>query len=268
MSRRERGPRKPHRARFRFYAELNDFLPADRRGVMFEHPFRGHPAVKDTIEALGVPHTEVDLILVDGTSVGFDHQLRDGNRVSVFPVFESIDISPLMRVRPEPLRQVRFVLDTHLGKLAGYLRMLGFDAQYQNDFQDEELAHISAEHGRILLTRDRGLLKRNRVTHGYCVRSTRPRQQLLEVLRRFDLFRAVQPFRRCIRCNGLLEEVAKAEIREKLPPMARAHYERFRRCARCGQIYWRGSHFERMERFLEGVLREGRDRSGRGALHR
>jgi len=142
-------------ANFRFYAELNDFLPTDRKAGSFDHTFNGQPAVKDTIEALGVPHTEVDLIIANGVSVDFSYLLQDGDRVSVYPVFESIDIAPVLRVRPQPLRETRFVLDIHLGRLAGYLRMLGLDALYRNDYRDEELANLSSQDARILLTRDR-----------------------------------------------------------------------------------------------------------------
>jgi hypothetical protein len=260
-------PEKKHspqkQACFRFYAELNDFLLPARKQVAFPHSFQGNPSIKDTIEALGVPHTEVELILVNGVSVDFGYQLQHGDQVSVYPVFESIDITPKVRLRPEPLRVVRFVLDTHLGKLTSYLRMLGFDSRYRNDYKDETLAQLSSEENRILLTRDRGLLKRSAVTHGYCVRSTRPREQLIEVLRRFDLFNMAQPFQRCIRCNALLKDVTKAQIADRLPAMTRQTYDQFRQCRGCNQVYWKGSHFERMERFLAGVFREGaEDRRG------
>ncbi len=243
-------------ALFRFYAELNDFLPTPQRQTPFRHAFEGRVSIKDMIESLGVPHTEVDVILVGGQSVDFDYLVRDGDRVSVYPVFESLDVSSLTRLRPEPLRQPRFVLDTHLGKLAHYLRLLGFDSLYDNGYQDDELARISSQEKRILLTRDRGLLKRSVVTHGYCVRGTNPRRQLSEVLRRFDLFDAVQPFRRCIRCNGLLEPVSKKAILDRLPPKTREYYDEFRLCQSCDQIYWKGSHFQRMQQFVQQVLKQ------------
>ncbi len=243
-------------ANFRFYAELNDFLPTDRKAGSFDHTFNGQPAVKDTIEALGVPHTEVDLIIVNGVSEDFSYLLQDGDRVSVYPVFESIDIAPVLRVRPQPLRETRFVLDIHLGRLAGYLRMLGLDALYRNDYRDEELAHLSSQDARILLTRDRGLLKRGEVTHGYCVRETNPRKQLVEVIKRFDLVRSIKPFRLCLRCNGTLGSVRKEDIIDSLPLETRKFYDEFRRCLACGQIYWRGSHYQRMSRFIVQILDE------------
>jgi uncharacterized protein len=239
---------------FRFYAELNDFLPPARRGGTFVHTFEESASINDRIEAQGVPHTEVDLILVNGESVDFSYLVRDGDRISVYPVFESIDITPLVRVRPHPLRETRFVLDTHLGRLAAYLRMAGFDALYRNDYRDEELARISSSEGRILLTRDRGLLKRSAVTHGCCLRATDPRRQLTEVLRRFDLFGAVAPLQRCLRCNGVLEPVRKEAILERLEPRTREYYEEFHVCPACDRIYWKGSHHERMRGFIERVL--------------
>lgn len=241
-------------AHFRFYAELNDFLPPERQQVPFTHSFTGRVSIKDMIEALGAPHTEVDLILVNGESVDFSYLVQDGDRVSVYPVFESFDITPLVRLRPKPLREPKFVLDTHLGTLARYLRMMGFDTLYRNDYDDAELARISSSEARALLTRDRGLLKRSTVTRGYWVRSTNPRQQVLEILRRFDLFGAVAPFRRCIRCNGLLEPVSKEAILDRLPPQTRQYYDEFHRCRSCGQVYWPGSHYARMQTFIEHVL--------------
>jgi hypothetical protein len=210
--------------------------------------------VKDLIEAIGVPHTEVDLILANGQSVGFDYAVRDGDRISVYPVFESLDITPILRVRPEPLRRTRFVLDTHLGRLAAYLRLVGFDALYRNDFSDEELADISRDERRILLTRDRGLLKRSRVTHGYCVRATDPRQQLGEICRRFDLHGAARPFTRCLRCNGLLHAVPKADVEYLLPPGTAERYEEYAQCESCGQVYWPGSHHRRMRHLVDDTL--------------
>lgn len=238
----------------RFYAELNDFLPSNQRQKILTYSFELSASVKDVIEALGIPHPEVDLILANGVSVDFAYLVRDGDRISVYPVFEAIDISPLVRLRPQPLRETRFVLDVHLGRLAIYLRMLGFDALYRNDYADETLAHLSSSQGRILLTRDRGLLKRSIVTHGYCLRSTRPQQQLIEVLRRFDLFAALTPFSRCLHCNGLLQAVDKSAILDRLPPKTQQYYDEFCRCQGCERIYWRGSHFKRMQQFIESVL--------------
>lgn len=238
---------------FRYYAELNDFLPTARRFVPFVHGFELPAAVKDMIESMGVPHTEVDLILLNGTPVDFCHPVQDGDRISVYPTFQSLDARPLLQLRP-PLQDRRFVLDTHLGRLARYLRMLGFDADYENDRDDKKLAQISCKQERILLTRDCGVLKRGEVVHGYFVRATEPRQQLVEVLRRFDLFSDVHSFRRCIRCNTLLTSAAKETILKELQSDTRLYYDEFRICPACRRVYWAGSHYQRMQRFIQQVL--------------
>jgi len=242
---------------FRFYAELNDFLPPARRGVAFPVPSETPAAVKDLIEAAGVPHTEVDLILANGQSVGFDYRIQNGDRISVYPVFETLDITPILRVRPEPLRRTRFVLDAHLGRLAAYLRLMGFDALYRNNYTDEELAEISHVQRRILLTRDRVLLKRSAVTRGYCLRTTAPRQQLLEVFRRFDLYGAARPFTRCLRCNGPLRAVPKEDVGHLIPPGTAERYKEYAQCEACGQVYWPGSHHRRMRGLVDDVLGTG-----------
>lgn len=243
-----------HTAVFRFYQELNDFLPKHRKKKAFFFEFSGEPSIKDSIESLGVPHTEVDLILVGSESVPFSYQLKDGDRVSVYPVFESFDISGTSCLRPFPLREPRFVLDVHLGKLARFLRMLGFDALYRNDYDDPEIAEMSADEGRIVLTRDRGLLKRKIITRGYCVRSPYPKEQVAEVLKRFQLRGMVSLFHRCITCNSAIFPVEKAEVCEKLPLRTRKYYDCFYRCAGCGKIYWQGSHFIKMRDFIENLL--------------
>ncbi len=241
----------------RFYAELNDFLSPTQRGKTFLHRIEGRVSIKDMIESLGVPHTEIDLILVHGVSVDFSYTVRPGDRISVYPVFEALDISPVLRLRPRPLRQSRFVLDVHLGKLARYLRLMGFDSLYRNDFSDDELAALSCRESRILLTRDRGLLKRNVVTHGYCVRDTRPQKQLLEILHRFDLFNSIRPFERCLQCNGRLEAIDKKSIQHRLGPTTRQHFTEFRTCAICHRIYWPGSHHQRMQEFIHALVEGG-----------
>jgi uncharacterized protein with PIN domain len=241
-------------ASFRFHAELNDFLPSWRVNTRFSVNLDGHPAVKDTIEALGIPHTEVDGILANHTSVDFTYQIRDGDSIQVYPAGRVPEAKDLVHLQPSQPRVPRFVLDTHLGKLAAYIRMLGFDAWYQNDYSDRDLAEISQTEGRYLLTRDRGLLKRSSVRHGYCLRSTIPREQIVEVLRRFNLFEVIRPFQRCMHCNGMLESVSKEEILERLEPDTKKYYQEFFRCTRCEQIYWKGSHYQRMKKFIERIL--------------
>ncbi len=241
-------------ATFRFYEELNDFLPNARRKIAFSCDCAENATVKQAVEALGVPHTEVEVILVDGESVDFTHRIREGARISVYPVFEVLDVRPILRLRPEPLRETRFIADAHLGRLAGYLRMLGFDTLYAEAQPDRELVRVSVDAGRILLTRDRELLMHAALTHGVYVRGDRPREQLRYVVGRLDLRGSSRPFTRCMICNGILRSIEQTEARDRVPPrVARAH-EDFRRCRSCDRVYWRGSHHQRMNKLVEWVL--------------
>lgn len=241
-------------ARFRFYEELNDFLPPAQRKVEFGHDFARRTSIKDMIESFGVPHTEIEIILVNGYSVDFSYIVNNGDRVSVYPMFESFDISPLLRLRPAPLRDPRFVIDTNLGRLARHLRLLGFDCLYENDFSDAKVAFISQKDQRIVLTRDRRLLQRKIIDRGYFVRTTDPKEQVREVIERMDLYELAKPFSRCTRCNGLLEKVPKSAVEHLLQPKTRRYYHRFRQCPQCGQIYWQGSHADRARKMVQRFL--------------
>jgi uncharacterized protein with PIN domain len=210
------------------------------------------------IEALGVPHTEVELILVNGESVDFNRQIEDGDRVAVYPRFEAVDVTPLLRVREQPLREPRFVADAHLGGLAHMLRMLGFDTLYDNRFHDAAIVAIAEHDGRIVLTRDRELLKRRAVMHGCYVHALKSEAQLREIVERLDLARGARPFTLCLHCNAPLRAVDKASVLDRLPPKVREHYERFSTCDGCGRVYWEGSHWRNMRRVLDGVLPEER----------
>jgi uncharacterized protein with PIN domain len=241
----------------RFYQELNDFLPPEKRKVPFEVEAADDSTAKSVIEDLGVPHTEVDLILANGTSVDFSYRPADGDSLSVYPVFESLDISEVTRLRPEPLRILRFVCDVHLGKLSSFLRLLGFDTAYGNAFDDEQLLAISRAEGRILFTRDRGLLKRRELTHGYCVRSTKPREQLAEVVSRFSLHGRVKPFSRCIACNTPLRRIGKNAAMGRIPALVSELYDDYAECPSCLRVFWRGTHWERMKKLADEVLGGG-----------
>jgi uncharacterized protein with PIN domain/sulfur carrier protein ThiS len=238
---------------FRFYASLNDFLPPQWQQSPCCRRLKERGSVKDAIEALGVPHPEVAVILANGQPVDFSYLVGDGDRISVYPAFASLDVSSLSSLRL-PLAEVRFIIDIHLGKLATYLRLLGFDTLYRNDWGDEELAQISSREDRLLLTRDRGLLKRSIVIYGYCVRQDRAEAQLPEVLGRFDLWRRIRPFQRCLRCNGLVEPVAKAAIEPRLLPKTHRYYEEFHICRSCDRLYWQGSHYQRLQALVASLL--------------
>jgi uncharacterized protein with PIN domain len=241
-------------ATFRFYEELNDFLAPSRRGRAFDSPCARAASAKHMIEALGVPHTEVELVLVNGESVGFGHILREGDRVAVYPKFESIDIGPLLRVREPPLPSMRFVADAHLGGLARFLRMAGFDTLYDNNFDDGAIEQIAAHEGRVVLTRDRELLKRRGITHGCYVRALKPAEQLREIVERLDLAESVAPFTLCLHCNAPLRSIDKAQIIDQLPQSVRALQHEFSTCDVCHRIFWKGSHWKRMCEVLDQSL--------------
>jgi uncharacterized protein with PIN domain len=241
-------------AELRFYEELNDFLAVERRKTSFAVEIDRARSVKDAIESVGVPHTEIDLILVDGKSVDFTHLLRGGERVAVYPMFEALDIAPVVRLRPLPLRDPRFVVDVNLGKLARHLRMAGFDTLWANSWDDDEIARIAALQKRTILTRDKGLLRRRDVDRGYFVRATQSEAQLAEAIRALQLEGLLAPFTRCRECNAPLEDVAKEAVLDRIPEKVRGFYERFKRCPGCDRVYWEGTHFARMKEMLKKTV--------------
>ncbi|WP_067888321.1 Mut7-C RNAse domain-containing protein [Nocardia vaccinii] len=237
----------------RVYAELNDFVPSAARYAAQSRPIRPHQTVKDIVEAAGIPHTEIDLMLVNGESVDFGHHPRPGDRLSAYPVFETLDIGQLTRVRPRPLRDPRFIVDVNLGGLARLMRLMGLDARCRWDADDTALAEAASAEHRILLTRDHGLLKRRNVTHGVLVHSDRPFEQIVEVIRRLDLADHLTPFSRCLRCGGVVADVAKQDIIDNLEPLTRNYYDTFRQCQECGRIYWEGSHQQRLNDLITEI---------------
>ncbi|MFC3457541.1 Mut7-C RNAse domain-containing protein [Massilia haematophila] len=244
-------------ASFRFYEQLNDFLPRARRGREFATPCARAATVKHMIEALGVPHTEVELVLVNGESSGFDRLLAEGDRVAVYPKCETADIAPPLRVRARPLvespARPRFVADAHLGGLARLLRMAGFDTLYDNRYHDDEIVAIALDEDRVVLTRDRELLKRRTLTHGCYLHALKPAQQFQELFDRLDLAASARPFTICLHCNLPLRSVAKADVLDRLPPSVRELHDEFNTCDCCGRVFWRGSHHKRMTELLAGV---------------
>ena len=240
------------RIELRAYAELVDLVAASELEVPFGQP----RSVKDLVESVGIPHPEIGLLLVDGVAVDFDHRLTGGERVAVYPPF--CELVPdadadLWHAPPEPCR---FVLDVHLGTLARRLRLLGFDSWYRTDADDAELARVAVDEQRILLTRDRELLMRRVIQHGYCPRSDDPEEQAIEVVRRYGLAERRAPLTRCVRCNGELTPVDKADVLNELPPRTRRAFDTFARCPRCEQLYWPGSHVDALTTFLARVADE------------
>lgn len=246
----------------RFYEELHDFLPAAQRQNLIALELKQTSTVKDVIESMGIPHTEVDLILINGESAEFERILKDNDHVSVFPMFESFDVSSVTKLRKIPLRQspehgLKFVVDVNLGRLAIFLRMLGFDVIYHRDLKDDaELAAISEQQHRVLLTRDIGLLKRKNVSHGYYIRSRHPTQQILEVLKRFDLMKSAELCARCLECNTPIVEIPKEQVLDRIPARVAEAYSEFFICPNCQKIYWQGTHYHDMQQRLERWRRE------------
>ena len=240
----------PFTIRLTFHGDLWFFLKSKTAGVERQLPER--TSIKDVIEACGVPHTEVDLILVDGHPVDFAAILTQAAVVDVYPPTELR--SPFF---PENRLQVcgiqKFVADGHLGKLVRDLRLLGIDVVYDRAAEDRQLVRMASDENRALLTRDRRLLMHAAVRHGYYLRSQNPREQIVEVLRRFNLSSALTPFSRCLRCNQSLEPAKKAEVFDELEPLTRIYYEQFRRCRGCGQVYWSGSHFDKLRARIEEI---------------
>ncbi len=238
---------KPHVAQFRFHGCLNDLLLPSQRHAPLTYRFRDAPGIKDPVEALGVPHSEVGEIRVNDTPAGFGYQLRPGDRVDVHP-----------RHPAPPEHTPSFVVDVNLGKLARWLRLLGFDTTWRNDLDDREIVDISIEESRIILTRDRRLLFHRDILDGYWIRSDQPDEQVVEILERLALWQQIHPFRRCTDCNGLIQVIAKEKIAHKLEPLTRKYYRDFFRCSRCGKIYWRGSHYDNLMKRLR-ALNHARD---------
>ncbi len=220
-------------AQFTFHGSLNDFLRPENKYCPIRYSFNNAPAVKDAIEALGIPHVEVNNIFVNGHAVLFSHPLHAGDVVEVHP-FLQISFSPPC-----------FVLDVHLGKLARLLRLLGFDTLYQNNFTDKQIVRIAKEQERIVLTRDIGLLKHKSIQWGYWLRSQQPVAQAKEIVQRFSLENNIHPFSRCLSCNGLIQPVHKQDILDQLPPNTVIYFHEFYQCRDCKKLYWKGSHYER-----------------------
>lgn len=245
-----------------FYESLNDFLRPDKRNIEFNYEFKHRRSVKDLIETIGIPHTEIDLIIINNASVNFSYQVTNGEHIHIYPadsrLIDNTNISHFLHLQPAPLKHPEFILDVHLGKLARNLRMLGFDCLYKNNYQDTELTNISVNEKRILLTCDLKLLMRRQIVYGYFVRSRDPQQQLIETLYRFKLFNRLKPFSRCMQCNAEIQGVDKQDIESLLLEDTSKYYNEFYQCAACSKIYWKGSHYRNMLREIDRIIRAQR----------
>lgn len=245
-------------ATFRFYQELDGFLPRERRGRTFASACARQATTKHMIEALGVPHTEVEMVLVNGEESGFERVLRDGDHVAVYARYELLEVGPHRGVAQDLLRErprgrMRFVADSHLGALARLLRMAGYDTLYDNGYHDDDVEDLANGDDRIVLTRDRELLKRRAIVHGCYIHALDPAQQLRELFERLDLAGGARPFSLCLHCNLPLHAVDKASVAERLPPSVRVLHDTFTTCDNCRRVYWKGSHHARMAALLAAV---------------
>lgn len=228
---------------FTFFDRLRDFLARDQRDQPITVHFRGRQSIKHLAESLGVPHPEIGQVQVNGQERPLSTITQDGDRVEVYPIPNGYAAKPC------------FLLDNHLGRLAAYLRLLGFDCLYETNYDDAELAGILQQEERILLSRDRRLLMRKVVNHGYCLRSLNSMEQLAEVIERFNLRKRITPFHRCVHCNHPLEPVSKEAILDRLEPLTKQYFDEFHICPACKQIYWKGSHYDRMQGLIEQIAK-------------
>ena len=242
---------EPFTVRLDFHGDLDFFLRSRMPRRPVERTLTEKTSIKDVIESCGVPHPEVDLIVVEGEPVDFSFGITGDAEIEVYP--PGIRYLIFKEKRLQLVRATRFVCDGHLGRLTRNMRLLGFDVAYDRNAEDQQLLRIMQAQERALLTRDRRLLMHAVVRSGYCPRSQNPNEQTIEVIRRFDLLTSIAPFTRCIRCNGSLQNVPKIDVVEKLEPLTKIYYEQFRRCTRCGQIYWSGSHFTQLQKRLEQI---------------
>lgn len=240
---------------FRCYAELNDFLPLKHRQSQFIYPLKTPVTLGEALESLRIPLSEVDLVLVNGQPVSLNQRLCENDFVSIFPTFETLDISELKVDHTSALRVTRFILDAHLGKLAKYLRMLGFDTLYRNDYGDEEIIDLAVKEKRIILSRDKLLLQSKRITHGYYIRATEKHEQLREVVQKFDLYSQFKSFSRCMTCNKELVSKSREEVTHLVKEDILQLFIEFYYCPACKKVYWKGSHFKRMESFIRDLTK-------------
>ena len=233
-----------------FPEEFRRFVRPRKRDLNIRYVVDRKTSVKDIIEALGVPHTEVGRITAGGESVGFDWIPTDSNRIHIRPITPPFDVTKPSFLRPIPFSGLRFIVDVNVGKLALLLRILGLDTEYTNTLGDREIAERAESEQRIVLSKDTGLLKRNQVVFGRHIQSVRPDDQLVEVVRFFGIQGPFQPFSRCLRCNQVLEPVEKADILHRLQPKTKKYFNRFKTCPDCDRIYWNGSHLDLMKERL------------------
>lgn len=230
------------RATIHVHGELADHLPFGRGGRPLVTSFALPVGLRDLVQSTGIPHVEVGRVEVDGVAAWWDRSLDGDVAAEVWPRY------PLPHPDPDP----RFLLDVHLGKLARLLRLLGLDAVHRREAEDDDLAREAASSGRILLTRDRGLLMRGALSRGRWIRATDPEEQAAEVLAGFRLDTATRPFSRCMECNTPVTQAPPDTV--DVPAGVRSRHRAFRYCPGCGRVYWPGTHAERLAAAVGRIL--------------
>ncbi len=241
----------PDQVHLRFYEELNRYLPKEKRKRQFDYHITKAVTIQEVLNDLGVPSSEIDLLLVNGESAGLDFVLHGNEHVSVYPRFERFNINDLTKIREKPLRELKFICDSHLGKLSKYLRMLGFDTLFANQNSIDQIIELSLSQNRIILSRNHRLVKHRLVTRSLWVRSFDPLEQIRDVVFQLDLQNSISPLTRCIVCNGRLEKIGKDKIQNRLEEETANNFNDFYICRQCGKIYWKGSHYNNMLTLIE-----------------
>jgi len=236
------------------YEELNEFLPLEKRKVTFAHSIPVQTSVKDLIESFNIPHTQVQMIIVNGEQRDFSYIVQDNDRISVYPFFHNFDIKSVSKIHHPLPEKMRFIVDQHLGSLARYLRMLGIDTEYNKNLSGHELVEKANHENRILITKDRSILKRNELKFGYFVYADDLDSQLEELVLQFKLKEHISLFSRCLECNSILHQIEKEKIGHRLPQKVKEQHNSFTLCDNCDKIYWKGTHYQRMKNKIENIL--------------
>lgn len=239
-------------ANFEFFGSCLDFV----NNTIFNYEFNDNPSVKDAIEAIGIPHVEIGMIMINGVSKSFEYHIEEKDKIQVYPHnFFKTKTSNNINLLPFKPKKLSFLLDVHLGTLARYLRMAGFDTLYQSkDYGDAFLAEVASTDNHIMLSRDIGLLKRSKLNYGHWVRNTNPKEQFKEIVQLYNLQNIFKPMSRCIKCNEPITLVKKEKIESIVPSKVYQWKEKFFQCSGCEKVYWEGSHHKNMMELLEEIL--------------
>ncbi|MEN8199960.1 MAG: Mut7-C RNAse domain-containing protein [Thermodesulfobacteriota bacterium] len=239
-----------------FDETLRLLLPRAKRDLRrVDYPLTRRASIKDIVESVNIPHTEVGTISSNNREITFDQIPRPGERYRINSVPPGTDVTRPTLLRPLPLSEVSFLVDINVGRLAHLLRMAGFDTLYSPELVEAELAELALTEKRIVLSRNRDLLQRRYIHWGRLIRSQQPEEQLREVITLYGIAKSIVPFSRCMQCNTVLVPVEKSAVLHLLEPLTRKYYRKFTRCSGCGRIYWPGSHHRKMEESIRRACR-------------